>query len=64
LQGTQAPLRRRNVRAAAFVAFQSVRATMLAMLLERPDDLSQEQLIDELVDLVLRYLVHDEPRTG
>jgi AcrR family transcriptional regulator len=52
---------RRNLDAAAFVAFQSVRATMLAMLLERPPGLSEEDLVAELVDLVLGYLVEDEP---
>jgi Tetracyclin repressor-like, C-terminal domain len=50
-------LRRTNLDAAAFVAFQSVRATMLATLLERPPGLSEEELVTELVDLVLAYLV-------
>ncbi len=59
LAATQAPLRRDNVEAAAFVAFQSVRATMLATLLERPAGLSAEDLTQELVDLVLRYLVRE-----
>lgn len=59
LRATQAPIRRTNVRAAAFVAFQSVRATMLATLLEKPESLTEAELIDELVDLVLRYLVVD-----
>ncbi len=36
LTSKAAPIRRKNVDAAAFVAFQSVRATMLASLLERP----------------------------
>jgi AcrR family transcriptional regulator len=63
LMATQAPLRRTNLEAAAFVAFQSVRATMLATLLERPPGLSEEDLIDELVDLVLRYLVTDSVHT-
>jgi AcrR family transcriptional regulator len=59
LMASDAPLRRENLQAAAFVAFQSVRATMLATLLERPAGLSLDDLIDELVDLVLRYLVRD-----
>ena len=59
LAATNAPLRRENVEAAAFVAFQSVRATMLATLLERPAGLSAEDLTQELVDLVLRYLTRD-----
>lgn len=60
LSATEAPVRRQNLDAAAFVAFQSVRATMLASLLERPAGLSLETLTDELVDLVLRYLVADD----
>ena len=32
---------------------------MLATLLERPPGLSEDDLITELVDLVLRYLVAD-----
>jgi AcrR family transcriptional regulator len=51
------PIRRQNVDAAAFVAFQSVRATMLASLLERPPGLGEAELIEEIADLVLRYLV-------
>jgi AcrR family transcriptional regulator len=57
LSASSAPIRRRNVDAAAFVAYQSVRATMLASLLERPPGLGQEELISEVADLVLRYLV-------
>jgi AcrR family transcriptional regulator len=57
LSATQAPIRRKNLEAAAFVAFQSVRATMLASLLERPPGLAEAALVDELADLVLRYLV-------
>jgi hypothetical protein len=54
---TDAPIRRKNVDAAAFVAFQSVRATMLASLLERPPGLAEDVLVTEVVDLILRYLV-------
>lgn len=57
LAATGAPIRRKNVDAAAFVAYQSVRATMLASLLERPPGLGESDLIEELTDLVLRYLV-------
>jgi AcrR family transcriptional regulator len=59
LSATRAPIRRENVDAAAFVTFQSVRATMLASLLERPPGLDQATLVDEIADLVLRYLVSD-----
>ena len=61
MSATRAPTRRSNVDAAAFVVFQSVRATMLASLLERPAGLDERILVDEVVDLVLRYLVSDEP---
>lgn len=61
LAATGTKVRRANVDAAAFVAFQAVRATMLATLLERPAGLDAETLIDELADLVLRYLVEDAP---
>jgi AcrR family transcriptional regulator len=57
LAATGATVRRENVDAAAFVAFQSVRATMLATLLERPPGLDEETLVAEMVDLVVRYLV-------
>jgi AcrR family transcriptional regulator len=59
LAATGAPVRRKNVDAAAFVAFQCVRATMLASLLERPAGLNDQSLVEELVDLLLRYLVDD-----
>ena len=57
LAATGSTIRRRNLDAAAFVAFQSVRATMLASLLERPPGLDEATLVEESVDLVLRYLV-------
>ena len=57
LRATSAPTRTKSVDAAAFVVFQSVRATMLAWMLERPPGLDEETLIQEVVDLVLRYLV-------
>lgn len=60
LASTPAPIRRPRLDAAAFVAFQSVRATMLARLLECPPGLDAETLVEELVDLVLRYLVEDD----
>jgi AcrR family transcriptional regulator len=57
LAATGGTIRRKNVDAAAFVAFQSVRATMLATLLERPPGLDEATLAGEMVDLVVRYLV-------
>jgi AcrR family transcriptional regulator len=61
LAATDAPIRRKNVDAAAFVTLQAVRATMLAHLLERPPGIDEPAIVDELVDLVLRYLVDTEP---
>jgi AcrR family transcriptional regulator len=57
LSATRAPVRRKNLDAAAFVAYQSVRATMLASLLERPPGLGHEELSAEGADLVMRDLV-------
>src|SRR5262249_47339474 len=53
------PVRRKNVDAAAFVVFQSVRASMLARMLESPAGVDDETLTEELTDMILRYLVHD-----
>ena len=61
LGATEAPIRRSNLEAATFVAFQSVRATMLASLLSDQPGLEQPALVEELVDLVLRYLVDSGP---
>lgn len=63
LAATDAPIRRKNVDAAAFVTLQAVRATMLAHLLERPPGIDEPAIVDELVDLVLRYLVDAEPNS-
>jgi hypothetical protein len=41
--------------------FQSVRAAMLAHLLWRPPGLDESTLVDELADMVLRYLVRVTP---
>jgi AcrR family transcriptional regulator len=57
LFASNAPIRRTNLDAAAFVAYQSVRATMLASLLERPPGLTERALIEEVADLLMRYLV-------
>lgn len=54
-------VRRENLDAAAFVIFQSVRATMLARLLEAPANLDDDTLVEELTDLIVRYVV-DESR--
>jgi AcrR family transcriptional regulator len=52
-------IRRKNLDAAAFVVYQAVRASTLACLLERPPGLDSTALVDEITDLVLRYLVED-----
>jgi hypothetical protein len=49
-----------NLDAAAFVIYHSVRATMLARLLEGPVGLSDAALVDELADLLLRYLLEEQ----
>lgn len=54
-----ARIRRKNLEAAAFVVYQAVRASMLACLLERPAGLDSATLVDEITDLVLRYLAAD-----
>jgi AcrR family transcriptional regulator len=63
LAASNLPIRRANLDAAAFVIFQSVRASMLARMLESPPGLDDETLTEELTDLVLRYLV-DERATA
>jgi hypothetical protein len=57
LSGARVICRRKNVDAAAFVAYQSVRASMLAHLLEAPPGLDEAALTEELADLLHRYLV-------
>jgi AcrR family transcriptional regulator len=51
------PIRRRNHDVAAFVVYNSVRATMLARLLENPAGLDDAALVEELSDLVVSYLI-------
>ena len=53
--------RRQNLDAAAFVIYQSVRASMLSYLLERPAGVSEEALAEELTDLILSYLLGAAP---
>lgn len=49
-------IRRRHLDAAAFVVYQSVRASMLAYLLESPAGVSDDALVEELTELILGYL--------
>jgi AcrR family transcriptional regulator len=57
-------VRRVNLDAAAFVIFQSVRATMMARLLEAPANLDDDTLVEELTDLLVRYLVDETERSA
>jgi hypothetical protein len=59
LSMTKVRIRRDDLDAAAFVVYHSVRATMLARLLEAPPGLDDQTLVTELTDLLLRYLVAD-----
>jgi len=56
-ESTIFPIRRRNKHVAAFVLYQSVRATMLAKILEEPPGISDELLTEEVTDLVVSYLI-------
>ena len=58
LSGTR--VRRGNLEAAAFVIYQAVRAAMLAYLLEEPAGIDDGTLVDELTDLIVRYLVETD----
>jgi AcrR family transcriptional regulator len=49
-------IRATNLEAAAFVIYQSVRATMLAYLLEAPPGVTDAVLVNELTELIVRYL--------
>jgi AcrR family transcriptional regulator len=57
LSSSGLPIRRHNHDVAAFVIYHSVRATMLARLLEAPPGVGDRVLVDEVTDLVLSYLV-------
>lgn len=59
LLASREQLRVDDIETAAFVAYQAVRATMLASLLERPNGLDVESFTNQLVDLVCRYLLRD-----
>lgn len=56
-ESTIFPIRRANKHAAAFVLYQSVRATMLAKILEEPPGIGDDVLVEELTDLVVSYLI-------
>lgn len=60
LSSTHVRVRRPDLDAAAFVAFQAVRAVMLASLLERPQGLAEGAVVREVVDLLAGYLIQPE----
>lgn len=49
-------IRPANLEAAAFVVYQSVRATMLSYLLESPAGVGDAVIVAELTELLVRYL--------
>lgn len=57
LTATRPPLRVNDIDAAAFIVYQSVRATMLAHLLERPTGLDADRLIAELTNFLTAYVL-------
>jgi hypothetical protein len=63
LSSTHVRVRRPDRDAAAFVAFQAVRAVMLASLLERPQGLAEGAVVREVVDLLAGYLIPAEGAT-
>lgn len=48
---------RKNKHVAAFVLYQSVRAVMLAGILEEPEGVTDDALIDEVTDMITAHLV-------
>jgi AcrR family transcriptional regulator len=48
-------IRQTNLEAAAFVIYQSVRATMLSYLLEAPAGVSDDVIVAEVTELIVRY---------
>lgn len=60
LSASRAQLRCDDLEAASFTAYQSVRATMLAYLLERPAGLALDTIVAQCVDLIVRYLIRDD----
>lgn len=57
LEMTSFSIRRKNRHAAAFVLYHSVRATMLAAILDEPPGITDPVLVDELTDLVVQHLI-------
>ena len=53
-------IRPKQLDTAAFVIYQSVRATMLAYLLESPAGVDDAVLVSEITELIVGYLVGRE----
>jgi AcrR family transcriptional regulator len=64
LEMTSFQILRKNRHAAAFVIYHSVRATMLAAILEEPAGITDEVLVEELTDLVVTHLIGASPSQG
>lgn len=62
LEMTSFQILRKNRHAAAFVIYHSVRATMLAAILEEPAGITDEVLVEELTDLVVTHLIGASPQ--
>jgi hypothetical protein len=62
LQLAGSGIRRSRLDAAAFVVYHSVRACMLARLLEAPAGLDDGSLVEELTDMIVRYLARSADR--
>ena len=59
LEMTSFEVKRKNRHAAAFVLYHSVRATLLAALMEGPLGLSDEHLVAEVTDMILSHLIEE-----
>lgn len=57
-------IRPRNLDVAAFVAVQAVEALTHAAVLYHPEKLRSEEFVDEVTELVVRYLSSDGARKG
>ena len=64
LASHRAELRPKNVKVAARVAVLSVRGVTLWTLLRSPEQLGDEEFIDEITEMVTRYLVRGRTEAG
>jgi len=59
MERERSALRPRNLEIAAFVVVQAVEALTHAAVLHRPDMLRSEAFVDEVTELIVRYLARD-----